>query len=158
LSARESEAERVPVEEGVKVTLIEQLAPAVRLVPQLLVDEKSAAFAPAILSPDMVSALPPLLVKVTDCGALAVFTVWLAKLRLLADKVAVGGVAAPVPKSEMLWGLPAALSAIVSEADLLPEAVGLKVTLIAQLAPEATLVPQLLDCAKSTAFAPAMLN
>ena len=47
-----------------------QLAPAARLVPQLLVSLKS----PVALMPLIVSAAVPLLLKVTLCGALGLFT------------------------------------------------------------------------------------
>ena len=52
----------------------------------------------------------------------------------------------PVPPKLTACGLPAVaeLSAIFSEATRLPEAVGVKVTVMVQLAPEATEVPQVL--------------
>jgi hypothetical protein len=61
----------------------------------------------------------------------------------------------PVPARLTVCGLFAALSAIVRLAVRLPVAVGVKVTLIVQLAPVATLDPQLLACAKSPGFVPA---
>jgi hypothetical protein len=60
----------------------------------------------------------------------------------------------PVPERLTDWGLPVALSAIASAAERLPAAEGLNVTLIVQLAPAATLEPQLLDWAKSLALTP----
>ena len=62
--------------------------------------------------------------------------------------------AVPVPLRLTLWGLPVALSARVMAAVRVPLAVGVKVTLIVQLTPAATLEPQLLVCAKSLALAP----
>jgi hypothetical protein len=62
--------------------------------------------------------------------------------------------AVPVPVRPTVWGLPLALSEMLSEAVRLPLAEGLKVTLIVQLAPAATLEPQLLVWAKSLALAP----
>lgn len=50
----------------------------------------------------------------------------------------------PVPSSFTDCGLPLALSAIVSDSFSAPVLVGLKVTLKVQLAPAATLVPQVL--------------
>jgi hypothetical protein len=47
-----------------------------------------------------------------------------------------------VPASETLCGLPLALSVMVTLAKRLPVAVGLKVTLMEQFAPAATLAPQ----------------
>jgi hypothetical protein len=56
--------------------------------------------------------------------------------------------AAPTPESAIVCGLPAALSVMVIDPNKLPEALGVKVTLIVQELPAATLVPQLLICAK----------
>ena len=53
-------------------------------------------------------------------------------------------VAVPVPVRLTVWGLAGALSAIVTEAVRLPLAEGVKVTLIVQVAPAATELPQLL--------------
>ena len=60
----------------------------------------------------------------------------------------------PIPETVTDCGLLAALSATVSEAVRLPETVGVKVTLMAQLAPAATEVPQLFVCVNSLALAP----
>jgi hypothetical protein len=61
----------------------------------------------------------------------------------VGDKVTAGAV--PVPVRAAVWGLFAALSVMVTLADLAPVAVGLNVTLMEQLAPAATLAPQVLD-------------
>lgn len=74
LSEIASDAERVPLAEGVKVMLIVQLAPTVKLTPQLLVWEKSLAFAPETATPEMLKATLPVLVTVTVCAALAALT------------------------------------------------------------------------------------
>jgi len=55
----------------------------------------------------------------------------------------------PVPLSVTVWGLPAALSVIVSVPVRLPVAVGVKVTLIVQLEPAATEPAQVLVWEKS---------
>jgi hypothetical protein len=60
-----------------------------------------------------------------------------------------------VPARATVCGLPLALSVKVTLAVNGPLATGVKVTLMAQLAPAATLVPQLLLCAKSLGFVPA---
>lgn len=54
---------------GANVTLIVQLLVGATPVPQVLVCKKSAAFAPEILIPEMLSALLPGLDSVTVCGA-----------------------------------------------------------------------------------------
>src|SRR4051794_38360940 len=61
---------------------------------------------------------------------------------------------APEPDSAALTGL--ALLATASVAARVPAAAGLKVTVIVQLAPAASDVPQVVDCVKSVAFAPEM--
>jgi hypothetical protein len=65
LSAIESVARRLPVAAGVNVTPIVQEAPAVRLVPQLLVCEKSPGLAPVIVTPLISSVALPVFVAVT---------------------------------------------------------------------------------------------
>jgi len=55
---------------GVKVTVIEQLAPATTELPQLLVWPKLLALVPVIVIPLIVSAALPVLVSVMGCDAL----------------------------------------------------------------------------------------
>lgn len=61
---------RLPAALGVKVTLMVQLAPTARLLPQLFVWVKS----PVVLMLLMVKAAVPLLVKVAACAALVLLT------------------------------------------------------------------------------------
>jgi hypothetical protein len=56
---------RVPVTVGVNVTLIVQLAPAERLVPQVFVTSKSEEFDPAILMLEMARLTLPVFDRVT---------------------------------------------------------------------------------------------
>src|SRR5437899_2408587 len=95
------------------------------------------------------SAALPVLLSVTDCAALVVFSSWLPKLKFVADKLTMGAGAAPVPVRLMVCGLPAMLSVIVTAPVRMPVAVGVNVTLMVQLAPAATDVPQVLVCMKS---------
>jgi hypothetical protein len=60
----------------------------------------------------------------------------------------------PVPVRVTVWGLPLALSVIVTEAVRFPLAVGVNVTLIVQLPAAATELPQVFVSAKSPAFVP----
>lgn len=62
------------------------------------------------------------------------------KLTVVAERLAVG--LTPVPVRLTVWGLPAALSVTLRVPLAVPLAVGVKLTLIVQLAPAATLVPQ----------------
>jgi len=79
-------------------------------------------------------------------------TTWLAKVRLVGERLTAGAV--PVPVRLAVWGLPLALSVRVMAALRVPVAAGVKVTLIVQLVPAATLDPQLLVCAKSPGLVP----
>jgi hypothetical protein len=128
----------VPVAVGVKVTSIAQLAPAATLAPHVLV----CANSPLIPILPIVSAVLPVLLRLIACAALLVPTNWFPNDRGLGDRVTVD--ATPVPVKATVCGLPLALSAIVRVPLRAPAAVGVKVTLIAQLAPAATPVPQVL--------------
>ena len=83
---------------------------------------------------------------------LVVPTDWFPKERLLGERLAAGAV--PVPVRVTLWGLPLALSVMVTDAVRLPLAAGVKVRLMVQLAPAATELPQVLVWAKSLALVP----
>jgi hypothetical protein len=98
---------------------------------------------PVIVIPVILSDALPLLVSVTVLAVLLVPTICEANVKLVGDRVTAGADVTPVPVSETVCGLPLALSAIETEAVRVPEAVGLKVMLIEQLAPAATLDPQL---------------
>ena len=96
----------------------------------------------------MLSVALPVLVSVTVCAALVVPTCWLAKVRLALDRETAGAATLlPLPVRLTVCGLPAALSVIVTLAVLVPVAVGVNVTLIVQLAPAGTELPQVLVCA-----------
>ena len=126
---------------GVKVTLMVQEPPAARGLTQLLVWAKS----PLGVMPRMVSAPAPLLVSVTVCGELGTPTPRLPKVKLVDDKVTAPPW--PLPVRVALCGLPAALSVTVNVPDLVPDAVGVKVTLIVQLVWAANELVQVLVCA-----------
>lgn len=70
------------------------------------------------------------------------------KVKLVEEKETAGVVCAPVPVTGTTCGLPAALSLTVTVPLALPETEGVKVTLMVQLAPAATVAPQLFVCAK----------
>jgi hypothetical protein len=70
----------------------------------------------------------------------------------VGDRVTAGAV--PVPARAAVWGLFGALSVMVRVPDLAPEAAGVNVTLIEQLAPAAKLVPQVFVCEKSPLLVP----
>jgi hypothetical protein len=74
-SLNSTEAVRIPVAEGVNVTLTVQLAPAPKMLPQLAVLEKSPAFGPRIAICHMFIVTLRLFVNVIICGALLVPTI-----------------------------------------------------------------------------------
>jgi hypothetical protein len=91
----------------------------------------------------IVSGADPVLVSVTVCAVLLVFTNWLPKLRLAGDKDTAGAVV-PVPLSATVCGLPLALSVTEMLPLREPEAVGLKVTEIVHVPAAAIEAPQVL--------------
>ena len=64
------------------------------------------------------------------------------KAKLVGERLTTAAV--PVPERLTACGLPLALSVMLSEAVRLPLAAGVKVTLMVQLAPAATELPQVL--------------
>src|SRR5205823_4235683 len=138
LSATDSVPVRAPEAVGVKVTLMEQLAPAAKvagLVGQAFAPVLVAAKSPEAAKELIVKAAVPVLVNVTVIGALVVASSWLPKSRLVGANPTAGAV--PFPLSGTVCGLPPALSATDSVPVRALEAVGVKVTLIEQLAPAA---------------------
>jgi hypothetical protein len=126
-----------PGDVGSEATVIVQLAPTAREVPQLLVSEKP----PVLEMPLMVAAELPLFVRVTVWVPLVCPTRVPPNDTLPAD-VTTGHT--PVPVREITWGVEVALSAIMSAPMGEPIAVGEKVTLIVQEPLAATLPAQLL--------------
>jgi|SRR5713226_866285 len=138
-------AVREPSAVGLKVTVIEQLAPVATLVPQVLVWEKSLALVPVTVIDFTVMACTLVLVSVTVCGVLEEPTFTFPKLRL--DDESCTNV--PVPVRVAVCGLPGALSVTVMAAVWVLVLDGLNVTLIVQFAPASTLEPQVLVWLKS---------
>jgi hypothetical protein len=90
LSVTESDVMRVPVADGVNATEMVQLAPADRLLPHLLVCEKSFRFPPVSVIFVILRLEVPVFVSVIVCLLLVVPTVWLPKLMLIGESVATG--------------------------------------------------------------------
>ena len=129
---------RPPVAVGANVTEIWQLPPAARDVLQVFVSPKS----PEAAIPVMLSALLPVLVKVTIWGVLVVPTGCEAKLNEFGLKSAIGPSAVPAKLADC--GLPGAVSLTAMLAVRDPAAVGVKVTLAVQLPLAGKELPQLL--------------
>jgi hypothetical protein len=102
-----------------------QFAPAARVVPQLLRLMKFDALTPPSTMLAILSVAVPVLVIVTDCGALRTLGVE-ENVRLLAESVTAG--AMPVPVRLTACGEPATLSVTEMAAVSVPVAVGVKVT------------------------------
>jgi hypothetical protein len=81
-------------------------------------------------------------------------TAWLAKVRLVGETLAAQAAVVPIPVRLAVCVPPVALSVKMTVAMRVPAAAGLKVTLIAQFAPAATLEPQVLVWVKSLALVP----
>jgi hypothetical protein len=148
----DKDALREPEAVGRNVMLKVQLAPAARVEPQVVVRVKSPEFVPVIEVLLMVMLAPPLLVKVTVWLLLVVFTCWLPKAIEVGDKLATGAI--PVPVKATVCGLPEALSVTDSDALREPVAVGLNVIENVQLAPTASVDPQVVVRVKSPEFVP----
>ena len=97
----------------------------------------------------------PVLASVTDCFALTVPRACWPKEIADGKRLATGS-PPPVPLKLTVWGLLIALSVMASDAPRDPVAAGVNVTLIVQLAPAATLLPQVFVWAKSPGFGPPM--
>src|SRR5258708_4233899 len=94
---------RLPDAVGVNVTLMVQFAPAATELPQVLVWAKS----PLAATPVRFSEALPVFASVTDCAALVVPTVWLAKVSEVGETLATG--AGPeAPKNSVISGAVAA--------------------------------------------------
>jgi len=124
LSVMVTAAVSTPATVGAKCPWMVQLAPAARLVPQVLPNKNEDASAPvrAMLAID--NAALPLLVSVTDCDPLDEPPSTEPYERLLADSVT--GTAKPVPLNAMVCGDVLALSLMVTAAVSAPTAVGAK--------------------------------
>jgi len=136
---------------------MEQFTPIPSVVPQVCVSEYDVALVPVIPMLEMSRIAVPAFVNVMAGATFVDPTVVVANVNVFADSTAVEPAATPVPVSETGCGDPNALSATSSEADSAPTVNGLNVTVIAQLAPAAKLVPHVLVCVKSVGFAPPML-
>jgi hypothetical protein len=144
LSENASAAERVPVAVGVNVTFTMQVAPAPSVPPgagQVPPDAiaKSPLFAPVMDIPVTVRVALPGFPSITDCDMLVVPTIWAEKFVGLPGSETAGPI--PVPDSATVCGLPGALSVIVSVAERVPGAVGVKTRFTAHAVAVATLPP-----------------
>ena len=124
---------RAPAADGVKVTVMVQFAPAATVVQ--VFPEIANSDGALLVTPETVTAVPPMLVTVTLDGALDVPTVCVPKVSVVAnDSCPFGGAAAPVPLAGTTCGLPAPVLVMVMFALRPPTALGLNVAVTVQLA------------------------
>ena len=97
MSVKFSEALRLPVADGLNVTLTVQVLLGVTATPEQVsaLLAKLLAFVPPIETVEMLRLAVPLLVTVTVCGALVAPTFCGLNVRLVGEKVT-GGAAIPV--------------------------------------------------------------
>jgi hypothetical protein len=152
LSVMLSAAVTVPGPVGANVTDAVHVAPIAMLLPQVFVAAKLLAFAPPSAMLETVTTLAPEFVIVTCCAVVV------EKVREDGEIVRVGVlVATPVPLRLAEFVLPATpplLSVTVTTAVRVPTPLGVKLTEILQLAPTASVLPQVLVCEKSPALLP----
>ncbi len=142
VSTRVTSALSAPFSCGVKTTFTVQVPPAAKvdgLMGQLLVSEKLVTREPVIFRLAIEIAVVPLLVTVTVCGGLEVFSVMVPKLRLAGERLTT----VPVPVSATFCGLLGALSATFTVPVRVPALVGVKTTLMVQFAAATKLAGQL---------------
>ena len=136
LSLTVSAADSAPTSDGVNVNARLVFAPGATLTGRVGAGKaKSDAFAPVMESAEMTSVAVPVLLIVTDRAVLLVPFGWLPKIREFGANAMAGAV--PTPERPTEWGLPAALSVMLSDADSGPVVLGVKVTLIVAFAPGA---------------------
>jgi hypothetical protein len=143
-----TEAAREPVALGWKPTVTVQLDPAASvagLSGQALVWLKSPAFAPPRAIAEIVSAALPVFCNETLCVAPAVPTRCEPNARVPGLRLTAGAGFVPVPLRPRMCGVPGALSAICTDAVLVPVPMGVNVTEIVQLAFTARLPGQSFD-------------
>jgi hypothetical protein len=105
------------------------------------------------------SAAVPVLLRVTTWAALVDPTNWPAKVRLPGATPAIGATAVPVKLTDcVLAAAPVAFSVTERVPVRVPVAVGLKLTVMVQLAPAAKEVPHILLSAKSPPLVPAIVT
>jgi hypothetical protein len=139
---------RTPAAAGVKVSVIVQLAAGLTVVhPELDTPNSVGAL---LAMPDIVTAVPPVLVTVTLFGALVAPTSCAPnETELAIDNWPGLALATPLPITSIACGLPTPLLVTVIVPLRAPAAAGVKVRLIVQVAPALMVVQSALDAPNS---------
>jgi hypothetical protein len=98
---------RLPLADGLNVTLIVQWAPAATDLPHVLVCAKLLLLVPLTARLVILKAALPVLLRVTVRAVLGVPTCWLPKAKLVGERLTAG---VPLLKKIVPCGLPLALS------------------------------------------------
>jgi hypothetical protein len=138
-------ADFAPVDVGLKTTLTVQLPPIATRVAQLVVRANCPGFVPASAIEVIGNTTVPVLLIFTALAVLVVLRATLPKLSAVGETEKAD--LTPVPESVTLLVPAPPPAATLSVATFEPVLVGLKLTVIVQLAPAATEVPQLFVCA-----------
>jgi O-antigen ligase len=85
-----TEAERLPLAEGVNVTLMVQLAPAATELPHVFVCAKLLPLVPLTVRLVIRKAALPVLLSMTVRAVLVLLTGWLPKPRLVGERLTAG--------------------------------------------------------------------
>jgi hypothetical protein len=143
---------RVPEAVGVNVTVIVQVAFCASVAVQVFVWAKS----PVAAETTMLFTAPLFAVTVTDCPALGVLVFWLANVKELGASPNAGA-RTPVPLKLIVCGLPAPVDDTVIDPVRVPVPVGVKVTVIVQVAFCAKVAVQLFVWLKSPVAADTLM-
>jgi len=106
LSATVRDAVSVPAASGLNVIVMEQEALIASVVPQVFVCENEVAFVPAMPMLEMSSTAVPELVSVMAGATFVDPTFVVPKVTVLADSIAEGPAAIPLPARETACGDP----------------------------------------------------
>lgn len=143
----------IPVADGEAVTLTMQLAPGPREAGQLF----DWANGSAVVTPEMVAAVPPVFVTVIPDGAEVAPTITFPKLTVVGLRAMLAG-GLPVPVNAAVFGDVLAFEATERFADNAPAVCGFKNAVIVQFAAAARVAGQLFDCENEVGFAPVILT
>ena len=154
LSATLSVPLRVPVAVGLNRMLTVQLAPPAIELPHVFPEiRKSPGLVPAMENPVNVTVDAPALCTVIDLAALVVPTATVPKFSEVGERE----IAVPTPLRATVWVAGLASSVKVKLPVRVPMAVGVNVTLTVQLAPTATVLPQVLALMAKSPLMPILL-
>jgi hypothetical protein len=145
-------ADFAPVDVGWNTTLIVQAFPTATEVPQVFVCENWVGLPPVSVMLVIGTAIDPVFVTVIGCSALAIPTPSFPKGTVPGVTVYVGTIPVPV-RLTFCFATPPPLFTF-RVAVLAPVDVGLNTTLIVQVAPTASDVPQVLVSENCPAFVP----